>query len=392
MMRGKEGMFDHAADRTFIIAEAGVNHDGSLKTALELVAVAADAGADAVKFQTFKAESLASRAAEKAHYQVRATGAGESQLEMIRRLELDEAAHFRLAERCAGLGIRFLSTPFDDGSLDFLDRQMGLPLLKVSSGDLSNGPFLLRLGQTGKKIILSTGMASLGEIESALSALAFGMRNPDLPVTLQSQLRDNDAADLFAEAHHSAEGRRLLSERVALLHCVTDYPAPFAAVNLRAMDTLAAAFGLPVGLSDHTLGTAIPIAAVARGAVIIEKHVTLDRTRPGPDHLASLDPEGLREMVRGIRAVEEALGDGCKLPTPSERENSAMARKSLVALTKIGKGTPFTAENLGIKRPGTGLSPMAWWAWLGRTAERDYAADEVIGPPVPPGDPEAWMR
>lgn len=355
--------------RTLIIAEAGVNHNGSLEMAEALVDAAADAGADIVKFQTFKAARLASRQAPKAAYQVATTGL-EGQLEMLRRLELDEAAHRVLQSRCRARGIQFLSTPFDEESVAFLAHDLGLPRLKVSSGEIVNAPLLLRVASTGLPVLLSTGMSTLGDVEAALGVLAFGYLGG----------HESPSREGFLEAYASGEGRRLLREKVALLHCTTEYPAPAGEINLRAMDTLRLAFGLEVGYSDHSAGIAIALAAVARGATILEKHFTLDRTLPGPDHAASLEPHELTQMVRGIREVETALGDGIKAPTPSEAKNLEAARKSLVALRDVRRGELLSAENMGIKRPGTGVSPMEYWNWLGRPSPRDYAADTVIRP------------
>jgi N-acetylneuraminate synthase len=353
---------------TFIIAEAGVNHNGSLDLAMQLVDLAAEAEADAVKFQTFRTEKVISRFAPKAEYQTRSTCADESQFEMVKKLELDEASHRLLIDHCRLRGIQFLSTPFDLDSVDLLARVFDLPCLKIPSGEITNGPLLLKAAQTDKRIILSTGMSTIGEIETALGVLAFGY------------IRSGEAPSLTAchEAFSLAASQEALREKVTLLHCTTEYPAPFAEVNLRAMDTMAVAFGLPVGFSDHTQGIAISLAAVARGAVIIEKHFTLDCNLPGPDHRASLEPSALQEMVRGIRQVEAALGSGRKLPVTSEMKNMPIARKSLVAEQAIRKGELFTVENLTVKRPGTGISPLRYWEMLGKESARDYGADEVI--------------
>lgn len=354
----------------YVIAEAGVNHNGSLDVARRLIDVAAAAGADAVKFQTFKAEKLVSRQAAKADYQQRTTNAAESQFEMIRKLELSDDDHLTLQRYCATAGIEFLSTPFDTESLDFLVRRMALPRLKLSSGEITNAPFLLAVGQTGKPVILSTGMSTLEDVEQAVGALAFGYLGTG----------EAPSAAAFARARKSPEGQVVLREKVSLLHCTTEYPAPFAEVNLRAMETLGSAFGLPVGYSDHTQGIAIPIAAAALGARIIEKHFTLDRALPGPDHAASLEPVELKAMVEGIRQVEQALGSANKSPTASELKNRAIARKSLIAGTAIRKGECFTAANLAIKRPGSGISPFFYWDQLGQVATRDYAEDDIIEP------------
>lgn len=351
----------------YIIAEAGVNHNGSLDMACRLIETAAAAGADAVKFQTFSAEKLASRIAQKANYQKETTGEQGTALDMLRSLQISHADHMRLIDHCRDNRITFLSTPFDLESLAFLALTARVDRIKVSSGDLTNGPLLLAAARTGLPIILSTGMSTMEEIRQALMLIAFGyldgMHNPD----------KKKAQDAFS----SEQGQGLLREKVILLHCTTEYPAPYEEVNLCAMDSLGE-FGLPVGLSDHTEGIAVPIAAAARGAVLVEKHFTLDRTLPGPDHRASLDPIQLKAMVQGIRQVEKSMGSAVKEPTSSEKRNMAVARKSLVAACEIKKGELFTPENLSSKRPGNGISPMEYWEWLGRIASRDYDEDELI--------------
>jgi N-acetylneuraminate synthase len=357
--------------RVLVIAEAGVNHNGSLDRARALVDAARAAGADAVKFQSFKADRLVSGQSPKARYQQENTPLHESQLEMLRRLELGEAEHLALIEHCDQRGIRFLSSPFDLESVDLLAGRFRLPLLKIASGQISNAPLLLRAARAGAAVLVSTGMSTLGDIEAALGVLAFGYGGGDLPPSQEA----------FERAFVAPSSRQLLQDKVTLLHCTTEYPAPFAEVNLRAMDTLRQAFALPVGFSDHTVGIAIPLAAVARGATVIEKHFTLDRNLPGPDHQASLEPLELAAMVEGIRQVELALGDGRKLPVPSEMGNRAVARQSLVATTAIKAGEAFSEENLGFKRPGTGISPLRYWQLLGTVATRDYAPDEAIDPP-----------
>jgi N-acetylneuraminate synthase len=352
--------------RTFVIAEAGVNHNGSMELAERLVDAAAEAGADAVKFQTFQAAQLVTREAPKADYQKRSTDAAESQYEMIRALELPVAAHETLIARCRARNVRFLSTPFDSSSLQLLAGRFGIGTIKVSSGDITNAPFLLEIARAAEQVIISTGMSTLAEIEAALGVLAFGFTQP-------ASARPGPAE--FERAFASAAGQGALRDRVAVLHCTTEYPAPFDEVNLRAMETIGAAFGLRVGYSDHTPGIHIPIAAVARGATIIEKHFTLDRSMPGPDHKASLEPAELTAMVAAIRDVERALGDGVKRPMASEWKNRAIARKSLVAARAIASGEKL---ELACKRPGTGLSPFAFWDMQERTAQRDYRADEVL--------------
>lgn len=356
------------ANRIYVIAEAGVNHNGSLALALKLVDAAKEAGADAVKFQTFKAENLVCRNTEKAEYQKKSSGVGENQFEMLRRLELSEGDHQRLIEHCHVRGIDFLSSPFDLQSLVLLVDRFDLPLLKLGSGELTNAPLLLAIARSGKSLILSTGMAVVEEIKEALGVLAFGYTNQ----------RGTPNRDLFSKAYESIEGQVRLRERVTLLHCTTEYPAPLADVNLKAMDMLADTFGLSVGYSDHTEGWVVTLAAAARGARVIEKHFTLDRHLPGPDHQASLEPRELKQMVEGIRQIETCLGDGVKRMMASEVKNRTTARKSLVTRIPIKKGELFTEENLTVKRPGHGVPPVHYWEWLGQVAERDYDADEVI--------------
>lgn len=351
---------------TFIIAEAGVNHNGSVEIGLQLIDAAASAGADAVKFQTFKAGQLVTKHADKASYQKDTTDPGESQYDMIRRLELTAQDHERLINHCRQRGISFLSTPFDSESLQLLTTHFGLDTIKVSSGDLTNAPFLLEIARSAQHVILSTGMATLGEIESALGVLALGF-------TASADASPSPHA--FEQAYASPHGQQMLQERVMILHCTTEYPAPLDEVNLRAMETLAQAFGLRIGYSDHTPGIVIPIAAVARGASIIEKHFTLDQSLPGPDHRASLEPAELNDMVQAIRNVERCLGDGIKRPTPSELKNRTAARKSLVAAKTIKRGEPL---ELACKRPGNGLSPLRYWELQHSVALRDYAKDEPI--------------
>ncbi len=330
--------------KTFIIAEAGVNHNGDFDLAMKLVDTAADAGADAVKFQTFKADQLVSGIAQKADYQKQATDADESQLEMIRKLELSEADHRKLQAHCIQRNILFLSTPFDLSSVDFLN-QLDLPIYKIPSGEITNLPYLRKIGALKKEIILSTGMSSMEEVRSAL--------------------------DILVEAGTSRE-------QVAILHANTEYPTPFEDVNLKAMQAIGAELGVKVGCSDHTLGIEIPIAAVAMGACVIEKHFTLDRGMEGPDHKASLEPDELNAMVEAIRHIETAMGDGVKRPSPSEIKNIAVARKSIVAAVDIAEGEVFSEGNLTVKRPGTGVSPMCWDDVLGKTATRNYRKDNLI--------------
>jgi len=326
----------------FIIAEAGVNHNGSVDLALKLIDSAKASGADAVKFQTFRADKLATRSAHKAAYQERTTASEESQFEMLERLELDTETHIRLIEHCCQVGIQFLSSPFDAESADLLAK-MDIPLFKIPSGEITNLPFLDHVARKGRPIILSTGMSTLGEIEEALTVLR-------------------------------AAGNR----QITLLHCVTEYPAPYAEVNLRAMNTLKAAFGLPVGYSDHTPGIEIPIAAAALGAAVIEKHFTVDRSLAGPDHAASLEPNELGQMVTAIRHVEAALGDGIKAPARCELPNISVARKSVVAARSLIAGQRLTSDDLDIKRPGNGIAPRLKPMLIGRTLSSGVEKDEVL--------------
>lgn len=352
----------------YIIAEAGVNHNGSMELARKLVEIAADAGVDAVKFQTFCAEKLASPSARKAAYQQETTDAEESQIDMLRKLELPLDGYPELIALCKKKGIDFLSTPFEVDSLKFLTEKCHLSCIKIPSGELTNGPFLLEIARTGLPVILSTGMSTLGEVETALAVLSYGYLYDSEP---------RNGKD-FTRAYMAAQARGLLREKVRLLHCTTEYPAPLDEVNLAAMDTMRGAFGLSVGYSDHTAGIVIPLAAAARGAEIIEKHFTLDKTLPGPDHKASLAPDELAMMVRGIRQIETSIGNGCKAPTAKEYANISIVRKSLIAKRAIQTGEMFSADNLTVKRPASGLSPMHYWELLGRKARRNYAADELL--------------
>ncbi|EIA3113434.1 TPA: N-acetylneuraminate synthase [Vibrio cholerae] len=354
---------------TLIIAEAGVNHNGDEALAFQLVDAAHQAGADIVKFQTFKAKNLVTEQAKQADYQVANTQKQESQLAMLSRLELSYAAHHQLVKHCQSLGIEFLSTAFDSESLDFLVNDLGLKRLKLPSGELTNAPLVLEHARTGCDLIVSTGMATLAEIEMALGVIAFGY-------TAAGNAAPSVLA--FQQAYASEVGQKALKEKVTILHCTTEYPAPMAEINLKAMDTLGKAFDLPAGYSDHSEGITIPIAAVARGAVLIEKHFTLDKNMEGPDHKASLEPDELTAMVKAIRQVEVALGTAIKSPTVSEVKNKAVARKSLVASQVIRAGESFTADNVTIKRPGSGMSPYQYWYMLERSASRDYQVGDLI--------------
>lgn len=325
----------------YIIAEAGVNHNGSYELACKLVDAAKSAGADCVKFQTFKSEALVSNNAQKADYQKDTTGEG-TQEDMLRKLELPYEEFIKLKDYCDKVGICFLSTPFDFDSIDFLDS-IDMPFWKIPSGEVTNYPYLVALAKTGKPVVMSTGMCDMDEIKAAVRVL-----------------QENGTKD------------------IKLLHCNTEYPTPFEDVNLRAMLTLKEAFGLKVGYSDHTKGIEVPIAAVAMGASIIEKHFTLSRDMEGPDHKASLEPEELSLMVKSIRNIEKALGNGDKKPSPSERKNISVSRKSIVAKTFIQAGEFLTEENITVKRPGTGISPMEWNEVLGTKAIKDFQKDEMI--------------
>ena len=354
---------------TLIIAEAGVNHNGDENLAIELVDAAYRSGADIVKFQTFKAKNLVTRDAKQATYQAVNTGKQESQMDMLGRLELSEESHHRLVARCSKLGIEFLSTAFDSQSLDFLVNDLNLTRLKVASGELTNAPLVLQHARTGCNLIVSTGMATLSEIEAALGVIAFGYTAPkDAKPSIKA----------FADAYASVAGINALKNKVTLLHCTTEYPAPMNEINLRAMNTIANAFKLAAGYSDHSVGINIPIAAVACGAVMIEKHFTLDKTMEGPDHAASLEPRELKAMVDAVRQVEASLGDGVKRPTYSEVKNKLVARKSLVAACDIKKGEIFTQDNVLIKRPGNGKSPYLYWELLGTAASRQIMAGDLL--------------
>lgn len=331
-------------NRVLIIAEAGVNHNGDLGLARQLIDAAAEAGADLVKFQTFDADRQVTRKAQKADYQAQTTDSKESQHEMLRRLELTEVMHQELITHCAARNVGFFSTGFDIESVDLLVR-LGQDHFKVPSGEITNLPYLRHIGQLGKAVILSTGMATLGDIEAAIDVL-----------------------------EHAGTARA----QITVLHCTTEYPTPMSEVNLRAMQSIQTAFGVAVGYSDHTQGIEVAIAAVAIGAVVIEKHFTLDRKLPGPDHQASLEPAELKAMVSAIRNIEVALGDGIKRLTPSEARNKPVARKSLVASRVIKVGEVFSAQNITAKRPGTGISPMRWDEVLGQVAQRSYQEDELI--------------
>ena len=330
--------------KTIVIAEAGVNHNGDLNLAKKLIEVAADAGADYVKFQTFSADELVTPFGDKAKYQLKNTEHNETQQEMLSRFQLNHKQHLILMQHAKSCGIKFLSSAFDLDSLYFLDS-LGLDFIKIPSGEITNYPYLRLVSKLKKPTIISTGMSTLGDIEAALNVLVSGNFN---------------------------------IEDVTLLHCTTEYPVPPEEVNLRAMETLKNAFGTKVGYSDHTVGIEVSIAAVSLGASLIEKHFTLDRNMSGPDHLASLDPAALREMIGAIRIIEKALGNGRKVVMPSELNNSLVARKSIVAKKNIKIGDVFTEENLCTKRPGNGISPMRYEEVLGKIAKKDFLVNQLI--------------
>jgi N,N'-diacetyllegionaminate synthase len=331
-------------NKILIIAEAGVNHNGSLKYAKKLIDVAAEARVDFIKFQTFKAESLMTHEAEKANYQKSISNKNESQFEMIKKLELDREAHEELINYCKTKNLQFLSTAFDCKSIDLL-AELNIPIYKIPSGEITNLPYLRHIGKQRKPIIISTGMSTLNEIRDAIKVLMM-------------------------------EG--VQKEEITVLHCNTEYPTPMEDVNLKAMLTIKENLNVRIGYSDHTSGIEIPLAAVAMGATVIEKHFTLDRKMPGPDHNASLEPSELKEMVVGIRNVEKAMGSSVKKPSKSEAKNISIARKSIVANKVIKKGELFSEKNLTTKRPGTGISPMKWDSIIGKPALADYERDDLI--------------
>lgn len=328
--------------RTFIIAEAGVNHNGDIGIAKKMIDAASAAGADAVKFQTFKTERIVSINAPKAEYQIENTNIIESQYQMLKKLEIDKETHLELMEYCEKKNILFLSTPFDIESVKML-AELGIEIIKIPSGEITNLPYLREVAKQKKKVILSTGMSNMQEVKEVVQIL-----------------RQNGTED------------------ITVLHCNTQYPTPMEDVNLKAMISMKDELGLPVGYSDHTQGIEVPIAAVAMGAAVIEKHFTLDRAMEGPDHKASLEPDELTAMVKAIRNIEKALGNGVKTLSKSEKDNLAIARKSIVAACKIEKGELFTEKNLTVKRPGNGISPMKWDEMIGKTADKTYDVDEMI--------------
>ncbi len=353
--------------KTFIIAEAGVNHNGSIALARELIDAAVSAGADAVKFQSFIAASIVTTKATKADYQITNTGTNESQLEMLKKLELSHPQQRELFDYCQSRGIQFLSTPFDFESLKFLTTDLGLETIKIGSGELTNAPFLYEVAALAKNIIISTGMSTISEVRDALGVFALAFTSSK-PPTRESCI----------EALASNAGKGMVTSRITLLQCTTDYPTSPEDVNLRAMQTLRDEFDCKIGFSDHSSGTHLAIAAVAMGAQVIEKHLTTNRELAGPDHRASLEPGEFKNLVTQIRELERAFGSAEKNPTVAETKNKMIARRSLVASQEIKTGEVFTASNVTIKRPGTGRSPFEYWALLGTEATRDIAENEII--------------
>lgn len=352
---------------TFIIAEAGVNHNGSLTMAKQLVDVARQAGADAVKFQTFKAENLVTKTAQQATYQVENLGESTSQYEMLKKLELSFEEFVELKKYCEEKNINFLSTPFDLESVDFLIDDLQMEMVKIPSGELTNSPFIYEIATKRKPMVISTGMATIDEIHEALSMVAFGLAHKS----------DMELAQIQAY-YGTDEAKELLRKYVTVLHCTTEYPASYDTINLCAMEQLKEEFGVKVGLSDHSQGISVSIAAVALGAEVIEKHFTLDQSLDGPDHIASLNPEELCDMILQIRQVEQSLGNGVKQPSQNELKNRIPARKSLVAKGAIAKGQVFTSHNLTVKRPGNGMSPSYYWQLLGKVSSKSYSEDDLI--------------
>lgn len=350
-----------------IIAEAGVNHNGNLESAKRLVEVAAQAGADAVKFQTFRADLLSTEMAPLAGYQQENLAVQLTQYEMLKSLELSHEHHFVLRDLATSLGIQFLSTPFDEESLRFLVNQVDMKTIKVPSGEVTNLPYLTEVAQLAERVILSTGASALVEVREAVQAIFNGFSDS------QRDTREPDQGHPISENH-----RQTLLSRLVIMHCVTSYPAPVNESNLRVIPTLSQEFGCRIGMSDHSLGSHVSVAALALGASVFEKHFTLDRSLPGPDHAASLTPSELREYVRILRDSEVSLGDGIKRPQQSELANRDVVRRSLVALKKIRLGEEFSAANVGARRPAGGLSPSRWWSLLGTAANRNYEVGDFI--------------
>lgn len=353
---------------TIVIAEAGVNHNGSLKMAFDLVDAAVDAGADYVKFQTFKTENLVSKYVKKAEYQERNSSQSKTQYEMLKKLELSNSDFREISDYCREKKIKFFSTAFDAESLNYLVEDIKIDLIKIPSGEISNFPFLLQMAKYKLPMLLSTGMSSLGDIELALGALAYGL----------SHAEESPSPMAFKRAYFSKSGQENLMEFVTLLHCTSEYPAKASNLNLRAISTLSQAFELAVGYSDHSEGLYAALAAVTLGARVVEKHLTLDKNLSGPDHSASSNPKEFKEMVLNIRNVEKALGSQRKIVADAEELNSNVARKVLVAAQKINSGDIFSNENLTVKRAGAGISPLFYWSFLGKNSSKNYELDEII--------------
>ena len=354
---------------TRIIAEVGVNHNGNIETAFKMVEAAKLAGADLVKFQLFKAEKLVHKEAAVASYQAQHLQQEKTQLEMLKALELSTENHLKLSKHCKSLGIEYLATAFDDESFDFLNNVIKQKKFKIPSGEITNAPFIAKHAETGKELILSTGMSTLSDIENAISVINYFSKPNFVKYPTKSQLKHSFAS-------HKQEN--VLQDRVTLLHCTSEYPAPMESINLRSMLTISNEFGLPYGYSDHTVGSEVSVAAVAMGATTIEKHFTLDKLAVGPDHAASITPDELKLLVASIRNVEMAMGTFCKHPSEIELENAKVARKSIVASRTIKKGEIFSEGNLTTLRPGTGASPMGFWDLLGQSSKNSYEKGQMI--------------
>lgn len=354
---------------TLVIAEAGVNHNGDIDNALKLAEVANTSGADIIKFQTFSASKLVTGSAKKADYQISNTNSNESQLEMLKNLQLSHHAHYELKKYTDVHGIEFLSTAFDIDSLNFLVNEVGMNRLKIPSGEMNNAPLVLEHSRTNHDLILSTGMSSMSEIETTLGVIAFGFI---------SELTHKPCIQGFKEAYLSKEGKEILSKKVTLLHCTTEYPAPLSEINLRAMNSMSKEFDLPIGYSDHSEGIEVSLAAVARGATVIEKHFTLDKNQVGPDHKASLEPNELKDMISGVRKIDLALGSYIKKPTSSELKNKLIARKSIYSSKSLKKGHVIKESDIDILRPGNGIEPIYFWEIIGKKIEKDTDKGEEI--------------
>ena len=357
--------------KIYFIAEAGVNHNGNFKLALKLVDVAVGAGADAVKFQTFKSENLASRFADKAKYQRKTTKINETQLEMLKSLELKENEYFKLKDYCKFKKIDFITTAFDQDSLLFITKKLKVKILKIPSGEITNGPLLLDHGMTGLDIILSTGMASIKEINEALEVIIYGYLN-------KNKKNIRPSKKLFKKALESKRGQNLLKQKITILHCTTEYPAPIDDINLNAILDISKNFNANVGYSDHSTGELVSLAAASMGVKLIEKHFTLNKNMNGPDHRASLNPLELKKLIKKIRSVERIKGLTIKKAYKSEKKNIPIVRKSLIASKEIKSGKLFSKDNITAKRPGSGISPMHYWRYIGVKADKSYKEDEII--------------